>query len=139
MYIGMPQVPTLSIVGKRNGRKRKRKGKNINRHRTDVLKLEDVDILVYDFNFTKRGTLWLQTINILKKLLPEQLLLRWDSAKCSRRSTRLLNSEMVGMHVDSDGALVDEREEYGSYSSASSHSSEDVGYDGVPEPMVDFE
>ena len=44
---------------------------------------------------------------------------------------------MVGMHVDSDGALVDEREEYGS--SSSSHSSEDVDYDGVPEPMADFE
>ena len=81
----------------------------------------------------------MQTIDILKKLLPEQLLLRWDSAECSRRSTRHLNSEMVGMHVDSDGALVDEREEYGSSSSASSHSCEDVGSDGVPEPMVDFE
>ena len=75
----------------------------------------------------------------MKKLLPEQLLLRRDSAECSRRSTRLLNSEMVGMHVDSDGALVDEREEYGSCSSTSSHSSEDVGSDGVPKPMIDFE
>lgn len=46
---------------------------------------------------------------------------------------------MVGMHVDSDGALVDEREEYGLSSFASSHSFEDVGSDGVPEPMVDFE
>jgi len=127
------------VVEKRIGRKRKRKGANINRRHTDVLKLEDVDILVYDFNLTKRGTLRLQTINILKKLLPEQLLLKWDSAECRRRSTRLLNSEMVGMHVDSDGALVDEREEYGSSSSASSHSSEDVDYDGVPEPMADFE
>ena len=46
---------------------------------------------------------------------------------------------MVGMHVDSDGALVDEREEYGSSSFASSHSSEDVGFDGVLDPMDDFE
>ena len=46
---------------------------------------------------------------------------------------------MVVVHVDSDGAIVNEREEYGSYSFASSHSSEDVGSDGVPEPMVDFE
>ena len=127
------------VVEKRIGRKRKRKGTNINHRCTDVLKLEDVDILVYDFNLTKRGTLRLQTINILKKFLPEQLLLRWDFAECRRRSTRHLNSEMVGMHVDSDGALVDEREEYGSSSSASSHSSEDVDYDGVPEPMADFE
>jgi len=42
---------------------------------------------------------------------------------------------MVNMYVDSDGALFDEREEYGSYSSASSHSSEDVDSDGVSEPM----
>ena len=41
------------------------------------------------------------------------------------------------MHVDSDGALVDEREEYGTSSSASSHSSEDE--DGVKENMSDFE
>ena len=101
--------------------------------------LEDVDILVYNFNLTKRGTLRLRNINILKKLLSKQLLLRWDSAECRCRSTRLFNSEMVGIHVDSDGALDDEREEYGSSSSTSSHSSEDVGYDGVPEPMVDFE
>ena len=46
---------------------------------------------------------------------------------------------MVGMHVDSDGALVDEREEYGTCSSASSHSSEDVNSDGVQENMSDFE
>ena len=124
---------------KRIGRKRKRKGTNINRRRTDVLKLEDVDILVYDFNLTKRGTLHFNSINILKKLLPEQIVLRWYSIECSRRSRRLLKYEMMGMHVDSDGALVDEREEYGSSSSTSSHSSEDVDYDGVPEPMADFE
>ena len=46
---------------------------------------------------------------------------------------------MVGMHVESDGALVDEREEYGTSSSASSHSSEDVNCDGVQENMSDFE
>ena len=43
------------------------------------------------------------------------------------------------MHVDSDGALVDEREEYGASSSASSHSSEDVNSDGVKENMSDLE
>jgi len=46
---------------------------------------------------------------------------------------------MVGMHVDSNGALVDEREEYGISSSASSYSSEDVNPDGVQENMSDFE
>ena len=66
-------------------------------------------------------------------------MLRWESVEPSCRSRRLSKLEMVGMHVDSDGALVDEREEYGSSSSASSHSSEDVDFDGVPDPMDDFE
>ena len=61
-------------------------------------------------------------------------MLRWESAETSRRSRRILKLEMVDMHVDSDGALVDEREEYGSSSSASSHS-----FDGVPYPIDDFE
>ena len=101
--------------------------------------MEDVDILVYDFNLTKRGTLRFKTIEILKRLLPEGTVLRWESAETSRRSRRILKPEMLGMHVDSDGALVDEREEYGTSSSASSHSSEDVNFDGVQENMSDFE
>ena len=43
------------------------------------------------------------------------------------------------MHVDSDGALVDEIEECGTSSSALSHSSEDVNFDGVQENISDFE
>jgi len=101
--------------------------------------LEDVDILVYDFNLTKRGTLCFKTIEILKRLLPEGIVLTWESAETNRRSRRLLKPGMLGMHVDSDGALVDEREEYGTSSSASSHSSEDVNCDGVQENMSDFE
>ncbi len=46
------------VVDKKNGRKRKRKGTNINRHHTDILKLEDVEILVYDFNLTRREELF---------------------------------------------------------------------------------
>ena len=46
---------------------------------------------------------------------------------------------MLGMHVDSDGAIFDEREEYGTSSSASSHSSEDVNSNGVQQNMSDFE
>ena len=38
------------VVEKNIGGKRKRKGTNINQFRTNLLKLEDVDILVYDFN-----------------------------------------------------------------------------------------
>jgi len=86
---------------------------NINRHCTDILKLEDVDILVYDFNLTKRRTLRFKTIEILKRFLLEGTVLRWESAETSHRSRRILKPEMMDMHVDSDGALVDEREEYG--------------------------
>ena len=124
---------------KKIGEKRKRKGTNINRHYTHLLKLEDVDILVYDFNLTKRGNLQFKTIEILKRLLPEGTMLTWESAETSRRSRRILKPELLGMHVDSDGALVDEREEYGTSSSASSHSSKDVNCDGVQENMSDFE
>ena len=42
------------VVDKKIGGKRKRKGRNINHRSTDLLKLDDVDILVYEFNLTKR-------------------------------------------------------------------------------------
>ena len=74
------------VVDKKNGGKRKRKGTNINLHRTDILKLEDVDILVYDFNLTKRGTLCFKMIEIMKRLLPEGTVLRWESVETSHRS-----------------------------------------------------
>ena len=51
-------------------------------------------------------------------LLPEGTTLRRESVETSRRSRRILKPEMMGMHVHSDGALVDEREEYGTSSSA---------------------
>jgi len=101
--------------------------------------LEDVDILVYDSNLTKTGTLHFKTIDILKRLLPEGITLRWESTEPSCRSRRLLKPEMVGIHVDSDGALFDEREEYGPSSSTSNDSSKDIDYDGVLDPMDDFE
>jgi len=47
--------------------------------------LEDVDILVYGLNLTKRGTLCFRTIEILKKFLPEETMLRWDFAEPSCR------------------------------------------------------
>jgi len=101
--------------------------------------LEDVDILVYDFNLTKRGTLHFKTIEILKRLLPEGTMLRWESTETGRISRKILKPAMVGKHVESDGALVDEREEYGTSSSASNHLSKDVNSDGVQENMSDFE
>jgi len=72
--------------------------------------LEDVGILVYDFNLTKRGNILFRTIDVLKKLLPEETMLRWKFVERCHRSRRLFKPKMVGMNVDSDGALVDERE-----------------------------
>jgi hypothetical protein len=47
---------------------------------------------------------------------------------------------MVGMHVDSDGAFIDNREYYGSSISSSNHSSKDnVESDGISESMSHFE
>ena len=48
------------VVEKMVCRERKRKGQKINRHRIDILKLEEVDILVYDFKLTKKDTLRFQ-------------------------------------------------------------------------------
>ena len=47
---------------------------------------------------------------------------------------------MSGMHVDLDGAFINNREEYGSYTSSSNHSSEDnVDFDGISESMSQSE
>ena len=127
------------VIDKQIHIKRKRKVTNINCFHTDLLKLEDVDILVYDFNLTKRGTLHFKTIDMLKKFLPEGTMLRWESAKPSHRCKRILKPEMVGMHIESDGTLVDERQKYGSSSTASSYSSDNVDSDGVLDTMDDFE
>ena len=78
-------------------------------------------------------------IDIIKRFLPQETVLRWQSVEPSRRSTRILKPQVVGMHVDSNGALVDERGEYGTSSSTSSHSSEDVKYDCVQGNISDFE
>jgi len=42
----------------------------------------------------------------------------------------------LGMHVDLDGAFINNREEYGSSTSSSNHSSEDnVDSDGISETI----
>ena len=47
---------------------------------------------------------------------------------------------MVGMHVDSYGAFIDNREEYGSSTYSSNHSFEvNVESDGILETMSQFE
>jgi hypothetical protein len=49
-------------------------------------------------------------------------------------------TEMLGMHVDSDGAFIDNKEEYGLSTSPSNHSSKDnVGSNGISKSMNQFE
>jgi hypothetical protein len=80
----------------------------------------------------KRGTLRSRTIDIIKRLLPQEITARWDSVEPSRRSKRLLTYEMLGIYANLDGALIDNREEYGSSTYSSSHSYEDnVDSEGV--------
>jgi hypothetical protein len=90
------------VVEKQSIRKRKGKGQNKTHRCTNLLKLEDVDILVYEFNLKKRGTLRSRTVYIIKRLLPQEITTRWDSAKPSHRSKRILTYEMLGIHADSD-------------------------------------
>jgi hypothetical protein len=128
------------VVEKHVNRKRKRKGQNTTRRRTNLLKLDDVDILVYDLNLRKRGTLHSKTTEIIKKLLPQEINARWESVEPSHRSKRHLTYEMLGMHVDPDGAFIDNRKEYGSSTSSSKHSSEDnVDSDGISKTMSQSE
>jgi hypothetical protein len=73
-------------------------------------------------------------------LLPQEINARWDSGESSSRSKRHLTSKMLGMHVDSDGAFINNREEYGSSTSSSNHSFEDnVNSDGISETMSQSE
>ena len=111
------------------------KGQKINRRRIDILKLEEVDILVYDFKLTNKDTL-LPSIEVIKKLLPKEEVARWESAKPSRRSIRNMTAEIMGIDVDSDGAPIDNREEYGS---SSPSSAENVDSNGVSKSMDDYE
>ena len=128
------------VVEKKVCRKRNRKGQKINRRRIDILKLEEVDILVYDFKMTKKGTLHSKTLEIIKKLLPKEQVARWESPQPSRISRRNMTTEMMGIDVDSDGAPIDNREEYGSCTSSSIPSSaENVDSDGVSYSMDEFQ
>ena len=104
------------------------------------MKLKEVDILVYDFKLKNKDTLRSKTLDIIKKFLPKEQLAIWESPQPSRRSRRNMTIEMMGIDVDSDGAPIDNREEYGSSTSSSSPSStENVDFDGVLESMHVFE
>jgi hypothetical protein len=61
------------VVEKNVSRKRKTKGQNTTCCRTDLLKLADIDIHIYEFNLKKRGTLRSITTKIIKGLLPQEI------------------------------------------------------------------
>ena len=104
------------------------------------MKLEEVDILVYDFKMTKKDTLHSKNLEIIKKLLPKEQVARWESPQSSRRSRRNMTTEMMGIDVDLDSAPIDNREEYGSSTSSSNPSSaENVDSDGVSNSMDEFQ
>ena len=111
------------VVEKRVCKKRKRKAQNVNHCRIDILNLEDVDVLVYEFQLTKKGTLHSKTTDIIKILLPQGIVASWEFAKPRRRLRRNMSYEMLGIHEASNSALIDNREEYMSSTSSSNHSS----------------
>jgi hypothetical protein len=73
-------------------------------------------------------------------LFPQEINAIWESVEPIHRYKRHLTSEMLGMHVDSDGAFIDNREEYGSSTSSSNHSfGENVDCNGISETMSQSE
>ena len=98
------------VVEEKVCRKRKRKGQNVNHRRIDILNLEDVGILFYDFQLTKKGTLRSKTTMIIKILLEQGIVASWEFAKPRSRSRRNMPYEMVGIPEDSYDALIDSRE-----------------------------
>jgi len=106
------------VVEKRVCRKRKTMGQKINHRRIAILKVEEEDILVYDFKLTKKYTLQSMTIDIIKKLLPKEEVARWEYSKPSRSSKSNMTVEMMGIDVESHGTPIDNREGYGSSTSS---------------------
>ncbi|KAH7365155.1 hypothetical protein KP509_18G011500 [Ceratopteris richardii] len=107
---------------KRRGSKRK---KNI--RSTSTLKMDDVDILVYDFSLTKTGHLRKATINMIKQKLPDVC-----GTGNHRKTRRVVHDPAeFGMYVDEDRALVDieEEEESSQQYEIESSASDDEGVD----------
>ncbi|KAH7442452.1 hypothetical protein KP509_03G089500 [Ceratopteris richardii] len=107
---------------KRTGSKRK---KNI--RSTSTLKMDDVDILVYDFSLTKTGHLRKATINMIKQKLPDVC-----GTGNHRKTRRVVHDPAeFGMYVDEDRALVDieEEEESSQQYETESSASDDEGVD----------
>ena len=85
---------------------------------------------------TKKDTVHYNTIDIIKNLFPKEEVARWESAKPRCRSKRNMTYEIMGIVVDSDGAPIDNREEYGS---SSPSSAENVDSNGVSKSMDEYE
>ena len=120
------------VVEKKVCKKKKRKGQNVNHHRIDILNLEHVDILVYDFQLKNKGTLRSKTTNIIKILFAQEIVASWEFSKPRCRLRRNMSYEILGIHEDSSDALIESREEYRLSTSSSNHASkENVVFDGV--------
>ena len=68
-----------------------------------------------------KGSLCSKTTYIIKRLLAQEIVASWESVKPRRRSRRNMSYEILGIQEDSDGALIDSREEYRSSTSSSDH------------------
>ena len=82
------------VIEKHICRKRKKNYKN--RCHIDILILEDVDILVYDFLLTKKGSLRFMTTYIIKRLLEKERVAKWESTKPIHRSKNA-TTQMFGI------------------------------------------
>lgn len=56
--------------------------------------------VVCDLNLTKKKTLFFKTIEIIKRLLPQEVVARWESVEPNHRPRRILKYEMLDIHVD---------------------------------------
>jgi hypothetical protein len=97
------------VVEKHISRKIKIKGQNKIHYGTDLLKLEDVYMLIYYFNLTNTGTLFSGTIDIINRLFPQEIIATWEYVEPMHISKRILTSKMLGMHVNSDGTFIDNK------------------------------
>ena len=109
---------TLEMMTTTIGTGARKKRKTI--RRVSTLHLADVDIILYDFTFTKSGHLRKSTIAMLTEKL------KITSARQTRSSTQ--DPTVVGLHLDEDNALINSSEEDESaFMSESEASGSDAG------------
>ena len=85
---------------------------------------------------TKKGTVRSKTTEIIKRLLPREIVASWEYAIPRHRSRKNMSYEMLGIHEDPNGALINNIEEYGPSTSSSDNSfKENVVFYGVSKSM----